>query len=65
MTQPGHPGRSDHVRREDWPDEGWAIGGLLGIFLLGIIALYASGGTERPTIAMAPADETTGQSMAR
>ena len=68
MTYPRHFGRSepparDHLRPRDWPDESWALGGLLGIFLLAVIALYASGGAERPMIAMAPADETTGQSI--
>jgi hypothetical protein len=67
MTYPRHFGRSNPPARErlppDWPDESWALGGLLGIFLLAVVALYASGGAERPMIAMAPADETTGQSI--
>jgi len=68
MTYPRHFGRSEpdtreHSRPRDWQDESWALGGLLGIFLLAVIALYASGGAERPMIAMAPADETTGQSI--
>ena len=68
MTYPRHFGRADppageRLRPRDWPDESWALGGLLGIFLLAVVALYASGGAERPMIAMTPADETTGQSI--
>jgi hypothetical protein len=68
MTYPRDFGRSDphateHLRHRDWPDESWALGGLLGIFLLAVITLYASGGAERPMMAMAPADETSGQSI--
>jgi hypothetical protein len=67
MTYPRPFGPSESPVREhlrpDWPDESWALGGLLGIFLLAVIALYAVGGAERPVVAMAPADETSGQSI--
>jgi hypothetical protein len=60
---PSDPPAREHLRSGDWPDESWALGGLLGIFLLAVIALYAVGGAERPVVAMAPADETSGQSI--
>ncbi len=65
MTYFRHFGQSalerDHLRYADWPDEKWALGALFGLFLLGIIGLYAFSRGDHPMIATAPADETTGQ----
>jgi hypothetical protein len=64
MTYPRHFGHvsdleRDHLRYGDWSDEKWALGALFGLFLSGLIGLYAFSG-DRPMSATGPADETTG-----
>jgi hypothetical protein len=66
MTYLGQSGPSDRpargrFRHRDWSDERGALAALLGVFLLGVIALYVFGG-DRPMFATGPADETSGQS---
>jgi len=65
MTYPKDFGLSDQLghgrTRDDWADESWAMGALLGLFFLSIIGVHVFGNAERPMLAAAPADETTGQ----
>jgi hypothetical protein len=67
MTYPRHFGRLSEVERNrlrfgDWSEDKWALSALVGLFLFAGIAMYAFSGGNHPMTAMAPADETSGQS---
>jgi hypothetical protein len=49
------------LRDSEWSDEKWAVGGLLGLLFLSLIALSFPRG-DHSTIAAVAAVETTGQS---
>jgi hypothetical protein len=51
----------DRLRFGDWSEDKWAVGALVGLLLVGGIAMYAFSG-DHPLTASAPADETSGQS---
>jgi len=66
MTHPRHFGHvsdleRDRLRYGDWSEDRWALGALVGLFLLAGIAMYAFSSGDHPMTAKAPADETTGQ----
>ena len=52
----------DRLRFGDWSEDKWTLSALVGLFLFAGIAMYAFNDGTHPMTAMAPADETAGQS---
>ena len=66
MTYSRHFGHLSDLDRNQlrfsyWSEDKWALGTLVGLFLLAGIAMYAFSSGDHQITAMAPADETTGQ----